>query len=382
MAVPAQVQFNLKHFEQITASMINWMASMQAIITDFNVGSATRTLLEATAMELEELYYRIFSGIQASIPEEVFQAFDFPPISASPSTVTLTFGRTAADAANDYLIPAGTLVATADGVSFQTVNDATLLKTTTSISTSAVAVNSGISGNVAAGSITVLKSAVVGIQTVTNSAASTGGVDQESLSSQQVRFSQYVSALARSPVNGIIAGAMSSKLVDLITGQVTERVAFASLIEPYLIDSSKPAGICDLYIDNGGGAASNALVTQTQQIIDGYIDPIQGPVMGYRAAGVTINVSAVTPISQAVVATVTPDTGFTFSALQSSVQAAVGSFFNALTIGQTMRWSQLLAAIMAVPGVQSSTITVPAGDVTCQASQRIRLGTITITQGS
>ena len=382
MAVPAQVQFNLKHFEQITASMINWMASMQAIITDFNVGSATRTLLEATAMELEELYYRIFSGIQASIPQEVFQAFDFPPIAASPATVTVTFGRTAADPVNDYLVPSGTLVATADGVSFQTVSDVTLLKNTTSISASAVAVNSGVSGNVAANSITVLKGAVVGIQTVTNPAAATGGVDQETLSSQQIRFSQYVSSLARSPIDGVIAGAMSSQLIDGVSGRVTERVMFASLVEPYLNDSTQPAGICNLYIDNGGGSASGALVAQTQQIIDGYVDPTLGPVMGYRAAGVIVNVYAVTPISQSVTATITPASGYVFSDLQSSVQSAVGSFFNALPIGETIRWSQLMASIMAVPGVESCSIAVPSGDVTCLASQRIRLGTVSITQGS
>ncbi|MDO8357326.1 MAG: baseplate J/gp47 family protein [Nitrospirota bacterium] len=381
MAVPAQVQFNLKHFEQITASMINWLSSMQALTTDFNIGSVTRTLLEASAMELEELYYRLFAGIQASIPEECFIAFGFSAVSASPATATVTFGRTVADPFNSYQIPAGTMVSTADGVSFQTVAAVTLLLNTTSITAAAVAVVSGVSGNVAAGSITVMNSAVVGVQTVTNSAPSTGGVDQESPSAQQVRFTQYVAALARSPINGIVAGALTAQLVDGVSGLVTERVLFASLVEPYRTDATQPVGVCNLYIDNGGGSASGSLVTQTQQIIDGYIDPVLGPIMGYRAAGVTINVSTVQTVSQSLTATVTPKSGVSFSTVQAAAQAAAGSAFNALGIGQTLRWSQLLAAIMSVPGVQAATIAVPAGDVTCLASQRLRLGAVTITQG-
>lgn len=382
MSAPAQVKFNLKHFEQITASMINWMASTQALASDFNVGSVTRTLLEATAMELEELYYRLFAGIHASIPEEAFLAFNFPPLSSSPATATVVFGRTAVDPSNDYLIPAGTLVSTADGIVFQTIANVTLLRNTTSIPASVVAAVSGVSGNVAAGSIATLKSAVVGVQTVSNAAAAMGGVDQESLDSQQIRFAQYVSSLARSPANGIVTGALTAQLHDVASGRITERVIQANLIEPYVSDNTKPIGVCAVYIDNGSGTASVALVAQAQKIIDGYLDPVLGQVIGYRAAGVTITVSAVTALSQAVTATVTPAPGATFNDVSSAAKVAIGSLFNGLTIGMTLRWSQLLAAIMAVPGIQAATISVPAGDVTCSVSQRIRLGSVTITQGS
>ena len=48
--------FQIKDFASITASMINWLRANTTKVTDFNVGSVVRTMAEASAAEMEELY--------------------------------------------------------------------------------------------------------------------------------------------------------------------------------------------------------------------------------------------------------------------------------------------------------------------------------------
>ena len=45
--------FQIKNFVSICAGMINSMRANQTQITDFNVGSVARTLIEAPAIEID-----------------------------------------------------------------------------------------------------------------------------------------------------------------------------------------------------------------------------------------------------------------------------------------------------------------------------------------
>src|SRR3546814_7934576 len=77
--------FQTKDFVSIVASMINWMRSTQSKITDFNIGSVARTMVEAPAAEIDELYQQFFFGLKEAIPVSVYQSFDFEPIEAVPA---------------------------------------------------------------------------------------------------------------------------------------------------------------------------------------------------------------------------------------------------------------------------------------------------------
>jgi hypothetical protein len=48
--------FQLKNFTSIAGAMINHMRGTQSDITDFVIGSKARTLVEAPAIEMDELY--------------------------------------------------------------------------------------------------------------------------------------------------------------------------------------------------------------------------------------------------------------------------------------------------------------------------------------
>jgi len=87
------MSFQVKKFNSIVASMINWVSSSTDKITDFNTGSVVRTLLEAIASELEELYYQLLKAVEEAIEEAIYRTFNFPKNPAERSTGTVTFTR-------------------------------------------------------------------------------------------------------------------------------------------------------------------------------------------------------------------------------------------------------------------------------------------------
>lgn len=100
------------------------------------------------------------------------------------------------------VIPAGTQVSTASSeaapaIFFATKSDATIGAGGT-VTVDIEAVAAGVSGNVAAGTITMLAQPVSGVTSVTNAAATTGGLDTEDDASLLARYFQRV----RSPSAG------------------------------------------------------------------------------------------------------------------------------------------------------------------------------------
>jgi len=370
--------FNLKHFEQLSASMMNLMASVQDVITDFNIGSVNRTLLEAVALELEEIYYRTYAGILDGIPSGVYEAFGYGRRPAAPAVGNVTFSRTD-PAAQDYVIAAGTLVTTETGIRFATTINAQILAGNLSVSVPVVAETSGSTGNVAANSVTLFTSAVLGIETVANPAGMSGGADEESADAQQTRFAEFIVSLARSPVNGLEAGAKTALLTDVTSGLVTERVTLAKVVEPYLTDLGAPIGLVTLYIDNGAGSASDELVAQAQKVIDGYVDADGIQVIGYRAAGIVVTVTAVTLSSQDITAFITLEAGADRTTVNAALLNAITALFAALNISEDLDWPSLLSSMMVVAGVKTISLVQPNETVAGTTGQRFRPGTITLT---
>ena len=54
------MSFQIKSFNDIVLSQINHARSVTEKITDFAPGSVARTLMEAPAVEVEELYLQMF----------------------------------------------------------------------------------------------------------------------------------------------------------------------------------------------------------------------------------------------------------------------------------------------------------------------------------
>ena len=73
--------------------MVNWVSSNTSKVTDFNPGSVVRTILEAVAMELEELYYQLLQATQEAIEEAIYRTFNFPRNPSQKAGGTIRFYR-------------------------------------------------------------------------------------------------------------------------------------------------------------------------------------------------------------------------------------------------------------------------------------------------
>ena len=66
------MSFQIKDFLSIVASMVNYMRGATSKITDYNVGSVARTMVEAPAIEIDQLYQQMLFGLRDAIPTATY----------------------------------------------------------------------------------------------------------------------------------------------------------------------------------------------------------------------------------------------------------------------------------------------------------------------
>lgn len=371
--------FQIKDFASITAGMLNWMRSATSKVTDYNQGSVVRTMLEAPAAELEELYLQYFIGLKEAIPTSVFNTFGFAALEANSASGLARFSAPAPVGA-DVVIPAGTLVSAANGTkTYATQAVAVLASGDAVVDVLVAAVRPGASGNITAASIDALVSSVPGVSEVTNLAPFINGRDAETDDDRKTRFQAYIASLARGTVTAVIYGAKTARLVDG-SGVITEFVASAGLVEPWLTNTAYPVGLVNVYIHNGSGGTTAELVAEAQRVVDGYNDTDGTSVPGWKAAGVHVVVAAATDTAVAVTGTVAVLPGFLAADVIDAAGDAIRSYLSALTIGDDVQRAELIAIVKRdVPGVFNVALSVPATDVAIAVSAKAVPGTITLT---
>lgn len=372
--------FQIKDFASIAASMINWMKAVTTKISDFNVGSVARTLVEAPAAEMDELYQNILIGLKEAIPVSVFTTFGFDLIAAVAAAGVVRFSTGGPLAAVAITIPVGTIVKVPNSTrTYATQAVGTIEIGQSYVDILVAAQIAGSAGNTANDTITELSTPVTGVATVNNPAPLTNGREAETDEERKERFQAYISTLARGTKAAIVYGAKTAKLVDS-NGLTTEYVAHANVIEPYVDTPTEPISLVNLYIHNGASATSIDLVNEAKKIIDGYTTPAGVAVPGWKAAGVKVVAAAAADLAVNVTANLTvTSSGVEASAIAAAVDA-VKAYIQGLDVGETVIRSELIAIIMRdVPDVYNVSLTAPASDVTCTASQKAIPGTVTIT---
>lgn len=372
--------FQIKDFRSITASCINWCKAVTTKITDFNVGSVARTLMEAPAIEIEELYQNIFIGLKEAIPVSVFTTFGFEQRAAEAASGIVRFSTGGAPATAQILIPAGTTVRVpGTSLTYATQATAIIQASQSYVDVLVAATAAGVAGNVTAGTITELATPVNGVSTVTNPAPLLNGRNAETDDERKARFQGYISTLARGTKSAIEYGARQAALTDA-NGLITEYVAYASVVEPWLGDSAKPISMIDVYVHNGASATSPALVAQAQKVIDGYYDDTNTAVPGWKAAGVQVTVRAASDKLVNVAGNLTAYAGYVEADLIAAATDAVKAYIQGLNVGEKVVLAEIIAIIKRdVPGVYNVALTAPTGDVTCAANEKAIPGTVGLT---
>ena len=369
--------FQIKDFTSIVASMINWAKSTQTKVTDFNVGSVVRTLIEAPAIEIDELYQQMFIGLKEAIPVATYNSFNFAalPAIAASGLVRVTI----ASSASATVIPAGTVFSYENGaVSYTSSQDVTIAAGNTYADVLVIATQAGVVGNITASTAFTVQPTVNGFVSATNLSPFINGAYAETEDARKIRFGAYVQSLNRGTVAALMYGLKTTALTDA-SGNLKERVVAASVVEPWLTDSNQPISLVNCYVHNGVGSTSSALVTQAKAVVYGYYDSNGNAVPGWKAAGVHVEVYAATEQTVNVTATLTADAGYDKPTLVSQATQAIFAYIQGLDIGATAIKSEIIALVMNIPGVVNFIPTAPSSDVTATNQVKLMPGTITIT---
>lgn len=403
--------FQIKDFASITAGMLNWMRSATRKVTDYNQGSVARTLLEASAAEIEELYLQYFIGLKEAIPTSVFNTFGFPALEANSASGLVRFTAPtpleiaamypadgdldaimvdddglvmvtpiAGPSEVDVPIPAGTIVSAANGTkTYVTQGDAVLAAGDSTVDVLVAAQQPGLAGNIFSGAIDTLVSPLPGISTVTNLVPFINGRDAENDDERKARFRAYIASLARGTVAAVIYGAKTARLVDS-SGVITEFVESAGIVEPWKTNPAYPVGLVNVYVHNGSGGTTAELVEEAQRVIDGYNEVTGVAVPGWRAAGVHVVVAAATDTAVNVAGVVTLLPGFVEADVLPIAGDAIRAYIASRTIGEAVLRSELISIVMRdVPGVFNVVITAPAADVVIASSAKAISGAVALT---
>ena len=371
--------FQIKDFSSIAAGLINVVRATTNKITDFNRGSVVRTMLEATAAEIEELYLQMYLGIKEAIPVSVFTTFGFGTLAAESAGGVIRFSTGGSLATLPIPIPTGTVVRVpGTSLTYATTADSAIAVGNSFVDVLVAAQASGLAGNIGADLVTEIVTAVAGVTTATNPAPFVNGRDTETDDERRIRFQGYISSLARGTKAAVVYGAKTVTLTDAL-GTVTEYVAHANVIEPWMTDSAQPISLVRVYIHNGASATSSGLVTRCQQVIDGYYDTTGAAVPGWKAAGVQCVVSAASDQPVNVTGVITVAAGFGSADVLTNCANAVKTHIQGLDVGEDVRLSELVAIIRRdVEGAFNVTLSAPVGDVAVANNAKAISGTVTL----
>lgn len=196
----------------------------------------------------------------------------------------------------------------------------------------------GVDGNVAAGTITQLNTAVDGVASVTNAAATSGGTEIESDEDLKTRLK----ALFSGGGTGTAGWYAREALEEPGVGRVT------------VVPVWNGAGTVQVIIMTATGhAVAGAIVTSLQN----RLDPVAGQGKGEAPVDHTVTVQTPAEIAVNVSATVTFKPGYSLDgatgsvALRTQIDAVLRDYLNGLAAGDDVIYNHVLAQFFRVEGV-------------------------------
>lgn len=327
------MQLSLQTFQQLLQRMSAAVQSSASQLVDLSVGSMIRAILEANAsigLWVQWLIVQTLSMTRAatSAGEDLdtwMADFLLTRQPAVPAQGQATFSRLLATV--PLLIPAGIQIKTAaTGVSFMVATDQTNLAWqvasngyllppgVSSINLPIVAQLSGSGGNVMAGAISVIATAVPGLDYVSNILPLSGGSDAEGDTKFRARFQDYINS--RSQATAVAVGYAVASMGQQFRYKKFENIdAVGGWLPGHFL----------VIVDDGSGQPTASTLSGVYAAIDS-IRPI-GSTFTVRAPDVvTVNVTvALTPGGEAL-----------NTAVQTLVMNALSQYIGQVPIGGTL----------------------------------------------
>lgn len=363
------MSFQIKDFASIVAAQVNHARAVTDKITDFAPGSVARTLMEAPAIEVEELYLQMFSGLRDAIPVATFQSFGFNKLPASRAFGYVSVSAAAALGA-PIAVPAGTKFTTASGASYSSTVDVTWPAGASLVRIPVQADAVGIVGNVAPGVINAAGLFPSSSGFVVGNALIANGSDAESDADREARFRDYVRAISGGTVAACLYAVSQSMILDA-DGNVSEYVERTGFTEI--------PGRMTIYVYSNQGIPSAALLAAAQLAIDGERNEISGVVTaGAGPAGVRTDALAMAERAVSVSVNVGMLDGYSLTpAVIQAMTDIYGTAIRAVKPGTTLYLGSLVESMLAVPGV-ATIVPVTTSNIVCSASEALTPGALTV----
>jgi uncharacterized phage protein gp47/JayE len=332
------MQLSLQNFSTLLEGMAASVQGAAQSLLDLTVGSVLRAILEANAslaLWMQWLIVQCLATTRLATSTgadcDSFGAdFGFTRLPAVAASGQVTFARFTPSVA--AFIPVGTAVSTtANTQSFLVVEDSTnaaynaasggftLAAGVACLNVAVVASVAGSAGNVQPGAISVLSSAIAGVDTVTNALALTNGIDAESDTAFRSRFGNYLASLSRA--TNVAIGAAIVAIQQGLSFSINENINQAGATQ---------MGFFVVTVDDGSGHPAASLLSTVQQEVNairpvGTSFAVQGPVVAPANVAVTLVVASGTSQSVAVAA----------------VATAIETYIASLPIGATLSYTRL-----------------------------------------
>jgi uncharacterized phage protein gp47/JayE len=373
------MQLSLRTFSTLVQNMAAAVQASATQLLDLTVGSTLRAVIEANAsiaLWMQWLILLVLRTTRAATSSgadlDTWMAdLSLMRLPAIAATGIVTFSRFSPTMS--ALIPAGALARTADGtqtfaVSIDATNPAWVSASNgyvvaagvASLDVPVAAMTYGGAGNVQAGTVSLLASAIPGIDAVSNASAIENGLDAESDDAFRDRFQNFIAS--RSRATTVAVGYAISNIQQGLNYTIQEN------LDP----SGQPRmGSFVVTVDDGSGSPSTALLSTVQIAVDavrpvGSIFSVQPPDV------VTVNVSLV----------ITVAAGAAKAQVAGGVGNAIGGYINSLPIGASLPLTRLAqvayAADATVINVTQLSVNGNANDIIPDASGVVKAGTIAV----
>ena len=349
----------MKEWTEIYEQMRGTFAQRAGFVPSEGCDSAVR--LYALAAELQSLLMQADWVLDQSFPQTAQGMYlDYH---AETRGITRAAAEKAAGvirfAAADKVTAAcpiekGTVCMTAEGVRFETTEDAAIAVGSQWVDVPAQAVEAGAGGNVIAGTVTLLSAMPIGVVQCTNPAAFSGGCDAES---DEALRGRVLASYQRLP-NGANAAYYEQ-----------EAMRYPGVAAAKAVGRARGIGTVNVVIATHAGVPDAALLAA-----------VETDLQKKREIAVDVKVLAPAVETVAVTAALKAAPGYTFAEAKAGAQSALEALFTGELLGKSVTTARLLTLLCGVEGVENVHLTAPAADVAVGSTELPMLGTVTISE--
>jgi uncharacterized phage protein gp47/JayE len=373
------MQLTLRTFNTLVQSMAAAVEASATQLLDLTVGSTLRAVLEADAsigLWMQWLILLVLRTTRAATSsgtdlDSWMADLTLTRLPAVAATGTVTFSRFTPSMS--ALIPAGALIRTSDGaqifaVSMDTSQPAWSAASdgyivaggVISLDVPVTAQTPGSTGNVQASTITLLASALPGIDSVNNVNALQNGLDAESDDAFRSRFRNFIAS--RSRATPLAVGYAITSIQQGLNYTIQENT------DP---SGQSVMGRFVVTVDDGSGSPSTALLSTVQTAID-----------AVRPVGSIFSVRPPTVLTVDISVTITVASGTVKAPVQALVGGAIGSYINGLSIGSDLPLTKLAqiaySASPAIVNVSALVANGGASDINVAPDGVVKAGLIAV----